>query len=83
MQSITVKYYLLEYLYRVIDNDHVFEYDWTADKWRFCRSSTILYLHTGTELSEEEAIKKAKEYRTNLANEPYTRKYAISSYFSM
>lgn len=83
MKPATVKYILFMYLYRIIEDKYIFEYDWTNDTWWFCKGSTILGLLPGEELTEEEAIIKSEEFRKNLANEPYKRKYAISPYFQV
>jgi hypothetical protein len=84
MKPATIKYILFMYLYRVIDDKYVFEYDWTNDRWWFCKSSTLLNIMlSGEELLEEEAVIKAEEFRSKLAEEPYTRKYALSPYFQI
>jgi hypothetical protein len=83
MKPATVKYILFEYLYRVIDDEYIFEYDWTNDTWWFCKGSTMLVLLPGEEISEEDAIVKAEEFRKNLKDEPYVRKYALSKYFQI
>lgn len=84
MQPVSIKYVLFEYLYRIMDDKYVFEYDWTNDRWWFCKGSTLIsILPSGEELTEEEAILKAGEFRRNLTSEPYIRKYAISEYFQI
>lgn len=83
MQAATVKYILYSYLYRIIEDKYIFEYDWTNDTWWFCKGSTILGLLSGEELTEEEAIQKAEEFRNTLGGRPYKRKYAISPYYQI
>jgi hypothetical protein len=77
MKPTTTKYILLYYLYKIIDDKFIFEYNWTDDTWEFCTLDTTLPLRSGEEISEEHAIAWTEEIRKQLDTEPYTRIHAM------
>lgn len=76
--KIKPKFYADDYLFMAIDPFNIFEYDWTEDKWRYCKLEASLVCVD--EISKEEAEKIAKFQKEN-RKEKYKRKFAVSSHF--
>lgn len=77
--KINPKFYVDDYLFMTIDPYNIFEYDWTEDKWRYCKYiyASQVCLNEITEKEAEHIAKIQREKRTD----KYKRLYAVSPHF--